>query len=85
MKDNSFKNYVDKSNKTMFLSLDGVDFDSNEPMPFNKRWFSRKLKTAGIRYDLGLSIRSSDIVWVSRGFPCREWPDVKIAREGIAH
>ena len=41
---NRFKNCIDKSDKTIFLSLDGVDFGSNEPMPFNKKLIETDMK-----------------------------------------
>lgn len=65
----------------MHVSLDGTDFRINEPTPFNKKWFSHKFKSAGIRYEIGISIVMGEIVWASGGFPCGEWPDLKIAKD----
>lgn len=65
----------------MFVSLDGVDFKIYEPSPFNKKWFSHKFKAAGIRYEIGISIKCGDIVWASGGLPCGEWPDEKMAKD----
>ena len=66
-----------------FLSLDGTDFLINEPHPFSKKWFSHKFKAAGLRYEIGLCIRSSDIVWINGPFPAGDYPDLKISRNGI--
>lgn len=52
-----------------------------EPIPFNRRWFSHKFRAAGIRYEIGLNIRTGDMVWTNGGYPCGEWPDIKLARE----
>lgn len=56
-----------------------------EPQPFNKKWFSHKFKSAGLRYEIGISIFGGDIVWASGGLPCGEWPDLKIAKEAYLH
>ncbi len=64
----------------MHVSLDGTDFRINEPTPFDKKWFSHKFKAAGVRYEIGISIAMGEIVWASGGFPCGEWPDLKIAK-----
>lgn len=69
----------------MHVSLDGTDFRICEPQPFNKKWFSHKFKAAGARYEIGISIGNGDIVWASGGFPCGEWPDIKIAKDLYLH
>lgn len=69
----------------MHVSLDGTDFRICEPTPFNQKWFSHKFHGPGIRYELGVSIGGGDIVWASGGFPCGEWPDIKIAKDLYLH
>lgn len=69
----------------MYVSLDGVDFLIREPQPFNKKWFSHKFNAAGVRYEIGLSIGSGDIVWASGGLPCGEWNDIKVAKNLYVH
>ena len=64
------------------MSIDGTDCRIQEPRPFNKRWFSHKFHSAGLRYEVGLAI-DGGIVWISGPFPCGEWPDLAIARAGI--
>jgi hypothetical protein len=61
--------------------LDGTDFPINEPVPFDKKWFSHKFHGPGVRYEIGLAIGTGDIVWASGGLPCGEWPDIKIAKD----
>lgn len=61
--------------------MDGVDFKILEPSNFNKKWYSHKFKGPGIRYELGLCIRTGSIVWKNGGYPCGEYPDLKLARE----
>lgn len=67
--------------QTCFVSIDGVDFRINEPSPFNPSFFSHKFKSAGLRYEVGLCLRTGHIVWAYGGFPCGAYPDLKIARE----
>jgi len=64
-----------------FVSLDGTDFAIYEPTPFNPKWYSHKFKGPGLRYEIGLCLRTGYIVWVNGGYPCGEYPDLKLARE----
>lgn len=65
-----------------FVSLDGTDFSIYEPTPFDAKWYSHKLNGPGLRYEIGICLRTGDIVWVNGGVPCGEYPDLKLAREG---
>ena len=68
----------------LLVSIDGVDFRIMEPSPFSPKWFSHKFRGPGIRYELAICIRTGDIVWTYGGFPCGEWPDLKLARDLFA-
>ena len=59
----------------------GTDFEIYEPSPFDRKWFSHKFHGPGLRYEVGLSIVTGDIVWVNGGVPCGEWPDLRLARD----
>lgn len=61
--------------------MDGVDFKILEPTPFCNKWYSHKFKGPGLRYEIGLNIRTGSIVWKHGGYPCGEYPDLKIARD----
>lgn len=74
-----------KRGQTCFTSLDGVDIKINEPSPFSPKWFSHKFKSAGLRNELALCIRTGHIVWANGGFPCGDWPDLKIAQSLFVH
>jgi len=63
------------------VSLDGSDFSINEQRPFNPKWYSHKLNGPGVRYEVGLCLRTGDIVWVNGGVPCGEFPDLRLARD----
>ncbi len=66
-----------------YISVDGTDCRIMEPTPFSPMWYSHKFKGPGIRYEVGVSIQTSDIVWVHGGFPCGSHPDVRIFRSGL--
>lgn len=68
-----------------FTSLDGVDFKVFEPQPFNKDFFSHKIKSAALRYEIGISLRTGHIVWKFGGYPAGLYPDLKLARELYVH
>lgn len=69
--------------QTCYVSLDGVDFKILEPIPFETKWFSHKFRAAGLRYEVGLNIRSGDMVWAFGGYPCGQYPDLLLAREAF--
>lgn len=58
-----------------------MDFKIDEPKPFNHLYYSHKFKGPGLRYELGLNIRTGNIVWAHGGYPCGEYPDLKLARD----
>ena len=53
----------------------------NEPFPFEPGYYSHKFHRAGVRYEVGVSIQSGDIVWLNGPFPCGRFADQKIALE----
>ena len=66
-----------------YISLDGTDFKILEPTEFDPKWWSHKFNGPGLRYEIGISIRSGDIVWAHGGLPCGEWPDLRLARNAL--
>lgn len=69
--------------QTCFTSLDGVDFKILEPSPFSPVWFSHKFRSAGLRYELALNVRTGFMVWVNGGYPCGMYSDLRLAREAF--
>ena len=45
-----------------------------------RSWYSHKLKKPSVRYELGVSIQSGDIVWVSGPWRAGSYPDISIFR-----
>ncbi len=56
-----------------------------EPTPFDKKWYSHKFHGPGLRYEIGLSIYTGDIVWAYGGLPCGKWSDLKLARNTLIY
>ena len=69
------------------MSVDCLDFEIQEPHPFqlpwSKRWYSHKFKGPGLRYEVALSIIAGDIVWTNGPFPCGMKDDWQIFRDGL--
>ncbi len=63
--------------------MDGTDFKIEEPTPFSTKWFSHKFKGPGLRYEVGICIRTGHMIWINGGFPCGDYPDIKVAREAF--
>jgi DDE superfamily endonuclease len=74
---------------SFILSVDGVHCPIEEPMhetkPKNPIYYSHKFKKAALDYELGISITSSCLVWISGPHPA-SWPDIKVFNmaEGLA-
>lgn len=68
------------------MSVDCTDCPINEPIPFDRKWFSHKFKhAAGVRYEIAPNIRTGEIVWINGLFQCGPWKDETIfAVAGLA-
>lgn len=64
------------------ITVDGVDCLVEGT---SKLFYSHKFKKSGLRYELGVCIRTGDIVWIHGPFPAGDWPDINIFRHGIKH
>jgi len=65
------------------VTVDGIDFEMNEPSPFHKRWYSHKSNGPGLQYEIGICIQTGWIVWRNGPFACGDWVDLSIARYAI--
>ena len=74
---------VDAGNEWCRVTVDGTDFRIREPQEFSSRWFSRKFKGPGLRYEVAVSINGGDIVHTNGPFPCGAWPDITIFRSEL--
>ena len=64
------------------ISLDGTDCPIQEPQPFNPKYFSHKFNGAGVKYEIGVCIKTGWVCWFNGPFPCGN-PDITIARLGV--
>jgi hypothetical protein len=75
--ENRFKN--DRGNDCL-TTVDGTDFRIAE---HGKPFYSHKFKKSGLRYEVGLSIGTGDIVWLNGPYECGRWPDISIFRDSL--
>lgn len=62
------------------VTVDGVDCLAEGS---GKAFYSHKFKKAAFRYELGVCIRTGDIVLIHGPFPPGDWPDLNIFRDAI--
>lgn len=75
--------YMNDNGSVCLVTVDGTDCPINEPSPFSPRWYSHKMNGPGVRYEVGVCIQTSWIVWVSGPYPCGAWSDYRISRESL--
>ena len=74
---------IGDTGKTCKITVDGTDCPINEPQPFSSKWFSHKFKSAGLRYEVGICIKTGSIVWAYGPFPCGSYSDLRIFRRQL--
>ena len=62
------------------ITVDGTDFCIQPPNDGQPRssWYSHKFKKPAVRYEVGISIQSGDIVWLSGPWRAGRYPDITI-------
>ena len=65
------------------VTIDGIDCQIEEPIPFSRKWYSHKFSGPGVRYELGVSIHTGDIVSLHGPFLCGSYPDITVFRLGL--
>ena len=60
------------------VTIDGTDMKVQ--MHYDKRYFSHKFHSKGLRYEVGICILTEYIVWINGPFQCGI-PDIEIARQ----
>ena len=69
--------------QTVFVTLDGKDFQMNEVTSWTRMFYSVKFNGPGVRYDVAIDIQSSEIVYWSGGDMAGKYNDLVLARRGI--
>jgi DDE superfamily endonuclease len=67
------------------ITVDGTEFEIEEPQPFDKGFYSKKFNGPGLRYEVGIAIQTGYIVWINGPFKPGEWPDLKIALNDLVY
>lgn len=76
---------VDDVGNDCRVSVDGTDCLTENQGLSHKAFFSFKFKYAGLRYEVGVCIRTGYIVWVRGPYPCGDWNDITIFRQGMKY
>lgn len=66
---------LENGDEILYVSEDGTDLRIQEPKSYERKWYSHKFKSAGLRYEIGISVTSGQIVWVHGPFPAGEYND----------
>jgi hypothetical protein len=66
--ENRFEGLGDVVYTNCFMSSDCVDCPCFESWPWTKRMFSKKMNGPGIKYKVGVCIKTGHIVWVNGSF-----------------
>lgn len=76
--------FMNQNGSECLLTVDGTDFQINEPTPFSPVWFSHKYNGPAVRYEIGVCIQTGWICWIAGPFPAGDFPDVEIFSLGLA-
>lgn len=78
------RRFDDPDTERFIITVDGVDCKIWEPkrptLPVDKSYYSHKFRKAGLRYELGISVHGSKLVWMSGPHKCGNHPDKSIFR-----
>lgn len=55
--------------------MDGTDCPIREPSLLIQHGTQHKFKGPGVRYEIGISIHSGNVVWSTGPYPCGSYPD----------
>jgi len=80
--ENRFKDWCGRTQ--CLICIDGTDVHIAEPASQSSVWWSHKFNGPGIRYEVALCIKTSEIVWFRGPFPCN-FSDREIFDTFLAH
>mmetsp|Transcript_20385 Transcript_20385/g.20654 ORF Transcript_20385/g.20654 Transcript_20385/m.20654 type:complete len:176 (-) Transcript_20385:90-617(-) len=76
---------MDDDGSDCLISVDCTDYKVTVKKGRPKAWFSYKFRNTGLRYEIGLCIKTGYIVWVHGPFPCGDYNDITIFRSALLH
>lgn len=65
------------------VSVDGTDFRIKQIKPWSEAWYSYKYNGPGLRYEVGVCIRTGAIVWIHGPFAPGDYNDIEIFRHAM--
>jgi hypothetical protein len=65
------------------VSIDGIDCRIDEHRPLEKGYYSHKFRHSGLRYEIGMALGCSRIVWINGGVSCGANSDLVLARSAF--
>jgi len=74
---------IDDIGNDCLLQVDGTDCKTQNQGVSHKSFYSFKFNHGGLRYEVGLCIRTGHIVWINGPFPPGDWPDVEVFRSSL--
>ena len=74
---------IDDVGNDCLLSVDATDCQTQNQGDCHEAFYSFKFKSGGLHYEVGICIRTGDIVWLNGPFPPGDWPDVEIFRSDL--
>ena len=81
--------FQDDTKNRCLITVDGTDFRIQEPYPwekeFNRFFYSHKFKGPGLRYEVGICIKTGYLVWFHGPFPCGKFADLTIYNLKLKH
>lgn len=74
---------IASNNQRCKVTVDGTDFKIRKPADDTNKWISHKFKSAGVRYEVGVSIATGYIAWFNGPFQCGANPDITVFRKAL--
>jgi hypothetical protein len=65
------------------LQVDGTDCKTTNQGASHQAFYSFKFNYGGLRYEVGICIRTGHIAWINGPFPPGDWPDVEVFRSTL--
>jgi len=75
--------FADDVGNDCLLQVDATDCKTTNQGECPEAFYSFKFKYGGLRYEVGICIRTGHIVWINGPFPPGDWPDIEIFRSDL--
>jgi len=65
------------------VTVDGTDCEITKQGECDEAFYSFKIRTSALRYEVCVCILTGDIVWINGPFPAGDWNDLTIFRQAL--